>query len=87
MWVSYAEKHNKKPWYSFCKEYYPQGIISMFVLKVQIQPHNRYFRKTTSKNENITEEFKAKNPMLWCSQLNNIRERAIEIVSAEVIYI
>ena len=30
--------------------------------------------KQLANSEGITEELKAKNPMLWCSQLNNIRE-------------
>lgn len=38
-------------------------------------------------SESITEELKAKNPMIWCSQLNNIRERATEIVNAKIIYV
>ena len=45
------------------------------------QRHARYL-----KQQHITEE-KERNPMLWCSQLNNIRERATAIVNAEIIYV
>ena len=43
--------------------------------------------KQLTESEHITEELKERNPMLWCSQLNNIRERATEIVNAEIIYV
>lgn len=39
--------------------------------------------KTT---EGITEQLKADNQMEWVAQMNNIRQRATEIVNAELIY-
>ena len=42
--------------------------------------------KQISENENITEQLKAKNPMLWIQSMNNIRNRATEIVNNEIIY-
>ena len=40
-----------------------------------------------AENENITEQLKAENPMLWIQSMNNIRNRATEIVNNEIIYI
>lgn len=37
--------------------------------------------------EGITEELKAKNQMEWARQMNNIKERVIDVVNAELIYI
>ena len=37
--------------------------------------------------ENITEQLKAESPMLWVQSMNNIRNRATEIVNDEIIYI
>ena len=37
--------------------------------------------------EGITEELKAKNQMEWARQMNNIKERVIVVVNAELIYI
>ncbi len=42
--------------------------------------------KQIAENENITEQLKAKNPMLWIQGINNIRNRASEIVNNEIIY-
>lgn len=37
--------------------------------------------------EGITEQLKAENQLEWVGRMNNIRERAIEIVNSEFIYI
>lgn len=37
--------------------------------------------------EGITEELKAKNQMEWVRQVNSIKERVINIVNVELIYI
>ena len=36
--------------------------------------------------ESITEQLKAENQMEWVGRMNNIRNRATEIVNAELIY-
>ena len=38
------------------------------------------------KSESITEELKSANQMEWVRRMNNIRERATEIVNNELIY-
>ena len=38
-----------------------------------------------SRNENLTEDFKATNPVEWVRKSNNIRNRAAEIVNQEVV--
>ena len=42
--------------------------------------------KELAEKENVTEELKAKNQMLWVQKMNNIRDRATEIVNAELIF-
>ena len=42
--------------------------------------------KQLAENENITEQLKVENPMLWVQSMNNIRNRATEIVNNEIIY-
>ena len=43
--------------------------------------------KELAEKENVTEELKATNQMLWVQKINNIRNRATEIVNTELIYI
>ena len=39
-----------------------------------------------AEQEGVTEQLKAENQMFWVSRMNNIRNRATEIVDAELIY-
>ena len=42
--------------------------------------------KELAEQENVTEELKATDQMLWVQKINNIRNRATEIVNAEIIF-
>ena len=42
--------------------------------------------KELAEEEGVTEKLKAENQMLWVQKINNIRNRATEIVNAELIY-
>lgn len=65
------------------------GKLNDYLVDIENQAENMFLQivKQLAESENITEELKAKNPTLWCSQLNNIREIATEIVNAEIIYV
>ena len=39
-----------------------------------------------AEKENVTEELKATDQMLWVQKMNNIRNRATEILNSELIY-
>ena len=43
--------------------------------------------KSFAERENVTEKLKADNHMLWVQEMNNIRNRAMEIVNSEVIFV
>ena len=43
--------------------------------------------KSLAEKENVTENLKSENPMLWVQKMNNIRNRAMEIVNSEVILV
>ena len=47
-----------------------------------------FFRvvKQLAEKESVTEKLKAENQMEWVGRMNNIRNRAIEIVNADLIY-
>lgn len=42
--------------------------------------------KQIAEREGITEQLKAQNQMLWVQRMNNIRDRAVEIVNNDLIY-
>ncbi len=43
--------------------------------------------KQMAKAEGITEQLKAENQMLWVGRMENIHNRAMEIVNEELIYV
>ena len=43
--------------------------------------------KQLAENEGVTESLKAENQMLWVQKMNNIYNRATEIVNEELIYV
>ena len=50
---------------------------------------NRMLEQLTTQmaqEQGVTEELKAQNQMLWVQRMNNIRQRAEEIVMADLIY-
>lgn len=42
--------------------------------------------KQMAEREGVTEQLKAQDQMLWVQRMNNIRDRAIEIVNHDLIY-
>lgn len=42
--------------------------------------------KQMAARESVTEQLKAQNQMLWVQRMNNIRDRAVEVVNNDLIY-
>ena len=62
--------------------------LTAYLADIDEQAEEMFFRlvKQLAEKEGITEQLKADNQMLWVRQMNNIRNRATEIVNAELIY-
>ena len=62
--------------------------LNEYLAEVQEQADNMFLRlvKELAEKENVTEELKAADFMLWVQKINNIRNRAMEIVNFELIY-
>ena len=43
--------------------------------------------KQMVEREGVTEQLKAQDQMLWVQRMNNIRDRAMEIVNHDLIYV
>ena len=59
-----------------------------YLADIEEQAENMFLRlvKELAEKEGITETLKAENSMEWVRRMNNIRNRAAEVVNAEVIY-
>ena len=64
------------------------GKLNSYLADIDKQAEEMLFRlvKQMTEREGITEQFKADNQMEWVARMNNIRQRATEIVNTEIIY-
>lgn len=63
--------------------------LNSYLAYVDEQAEKMFSRlvKQLAEKENVTEKFKAENQMLWVQKMNNICNRATEIVNVELIYV
>ena len=64
------------------------GKLDSYLADIEEQAQQLFLRlvKELAEKENVTENLKATDQMLWVQKMNNIRNRATEIVNAELIY-
>ena len=64
------------------------GELRKHLLMIQEQAEERFdlLVEQVAEREEVTEELKAQDQMLWVKRMNNIRAMAEEIVKAEIIF-
>lgn len=64
------------------------GKLNSYLADVDRQAEELFSQlvKQVAEAEGVTETLKADEPMEWVGRMNNIRNRATEIVNAEIIY-
>ncbi len=64
------------------------GKLNSYLANIDEQAETMFSRlvKELAEKENVTEKLKAENQILWVQKMNNIRNRATEIINEEVIY-
>lgn len=64
------------------------GKLNLYLVDIDKQAQNLFPRlvKDLAEKENVTEKLKSDSPILWVRKMNNIRNRATEIVNEQVIY-
>ena len=62
--------------------------LNSYLADIEQQAQDLFLRLVTdfAEKENVTEELKATDMMLWVRNMNNIRNRATEKVNADIIY-
>lgn len=63
--------------------------LAAYLADIDEQAEDMFFRlvKQLAEKEGITDQLKADNQMLWVKRMNNIRNRAEEIVNNELILV
>lgn len=64
------------------------GKLNSYLADIDEQATAMFLRlvKQMAEREGVTEQLKAENQMEWVGRMNNIRNRAMETVNAELIY-
>ena len=64
------------------------GKLNSYLVEIDQQAEDMFFRlvKQMAEREGVTEQLKANNQMEWVVRMNNIRQRATEIVNGDIIY-
>ena len=80
----YLKEHRKATYAALLSD----GKLITHLAEIDEQAEEMFSRlvKDLAEKENVTEKLKAENQMLWIQRMNNIRNRATEIVNAELIF-
>ena len=80
----YLKQHHKVLYYNLLTS----GKLDSYLADIEEQAQQLFLRlvKEYAEKEAVTEQLKAENAMLWVRKMNNIRNRAAEMVNNEVIY-
>ena len=83
--LRYLKQHRKVLYYNLLTS----GKLHSHLADVEEQAQDLFSRlvKEYTKKEGITEQLKATDQMKWVQKMNNIRERVIEIVYSDVVFV
>ena len=89
VWGQRYLRHLKENHRIIYYNYLTKGILNNHITEVDIRAEKIFQQlvKSLAEKENVTESLKAKDMMLWVQKMNNIRNRASEIVNTEVIFV
>lgn len=82
--LRYIKKHSK----AFYNKMLGEHTLYDYLLQLNRDAEDTFNRlvKQMAESEGVSEQLKADNQMEWVRQMNNVRNRATEIVYAELIY-
>ena len=82
--LNYIRQHNK-PLYL---ELALSGELNTYLADVDARAEDLFLRavKEMAARDGVTEKLKAEDQMAWVQRMNNLRERATEIVNQELIF-
>lgn len=82
--LNYLKHHRKVLYYNLLTS----GKLHSHLADTEKQAQQLFLRlvKELAEKENVTEKLKAENAMLWVQKMNNIHNRATEIVNNQIIF-
>ena len=81
----YLKQHHKVLYYNLLTS----GKLDSYLADIEEQAQQLFLRlvKELAEKEGVTEQLKSADQMAWVRQMNNIRERATEVVNSEVVFV
>ena len=88
IWAMRHKRYLKQNHKVFYYNLLTSGKLNSYLADIEQQAQQLFLRlvKDLAEKENVTEELKSTDMMLWVQKMNNIRNRATEIINAELIY-
>ena len=83
--LRYIKQHHKVRYTNLLTS----GKLNGYLVDIDKQAEEMFSRlvKQMAEREGVTETLKAENQMEWVGRMNNIRQRATEIINADFIYV
>ena len=80
----HLKQHHKILYYNLLTS----GKLNAHLAEIDRQAEDMFFRlvKQTVEREGVTEQLKVQNQIEWVSRINNIRNRAIEVVNMDIVF-
>lgn len=88
VWAMRHKRYLKQNHKVFYYNLLTSGKLNSYLGDIEQHAQDLFLRlvKELAEKENVTEKLKSTDMMLWVQKMNNIRNRATEIVNAELIY-
>lgn len=88
VWAMRHKRYLKQNHKVFYYNLLTSGKLNSYLVDIEQQAQDLFLRlvKDLAEKENVTEELKSTDQILWARKMNNIRNRATEIVNADIIY-
>ncbi len=88
VWAMRHKRYLKQNHKVFYYNLLTSGKLNSYLADIEQQAQQLFLRlvKDLAEKENVTEELKATDIMLWVRNMNNIRNRVTEKVNADIIY-
>ena len=82
--LRYIKEHKR----AFYTNLLTNGRLNSYLADIDEQAEDMFLRlvKQMAEREGVSEQLKMENQMEWVGRMNNIRNRAMKIVNAELIY-
>lgn len=88
VWAMRHKRYLKQNHKVFYYNLLTSGKLNSYLADIEQQAQDLFLWlvKELAEKENVNEELKAENLMLWVQKMNNIRNRAIEVVNTKLIF-